>query len=67
MIVVHHLNNSRSQRVLWLLEELGIEYRIEKYQRDAASFLHSDGTNQLCLLRATRAIASGRGASEYGF
>lgn len=34
MIVVHHLNNSRSQRVLWLLEELGIEYRIEKYQRD---------------------------------
>ncbi len=34
MIVVHHLNNSRSQRVLWLLEELGLEYRIEKYQRD---------------------------------
>ncbi len=34
MIVVHHLNNSRSQRVLWLLEELAIPYRIEKYQRD---------------------------------
>lgn len=34
MIVVHHLNNSRSQRVLWLLEELGTEYRLEKYQRD---------------------------------
>ena len=34
MIVVHHLNNSRSQRVLWLLEELGIAYRIEQYRRD---------------------------------
>jgi len=43
------------------------EHPIEKYQRDAASFLHSDGTNQLCLMRATRAIAGGTGASEYGF
>jgi hypothetical protein len=43
------------------------EHPIEKYQRDAASFLHSDGTNQLCLMRATRAIAGGIGASEYGF
>jgi glutathione S-transferase len=34
MIVVHHLNNSRSQRVLWLLEELGIDYEIIKYRRD---------------------------------
>src|SRR5262245_60839883 len=34
MIEVHHLNNSRSQRVLWLLEELGVEYRIVRYQRD---------------------------------
>jgi glutathione S-transferase len=39
MITVHHLNNSRSQRVLWLLEELGCEYRIEKYQRDPATLL----------------------------
>ena len=37
MITVHHLNNSRSQRILWLLEELGCEYRIEKYQRDPAT------------------------------
>ena len=43
------------------------EHPIEKYQRDAASFLHSDGTNQLCLMRATRAIANGSGAFEYGF
>ncbi len=39
MITVHHLNNSRSQRVLWLLEELGIAYEIKKYQRDAKTML----------------------------
>lgn len=39
MIVVHHLNNSRSQRVLWLLEELGVTYEIQRYQRDARTML----------------------------
>ena len=39
MITVHHLNNSRSQRVLWLLEELGLPYEIKKYQRDATTML----------------------------
>lgn len=39
MIVVHHLENSRSQRVLWLLEELGFEYRIERYRRDRRTML----------------------------
>lgn len=39
MITVHHLNNSRSQRVLWLLEELGLEYDIRRYQRDAKTML----------------------------
>ena len=39
MIIVHHLNNSRSQRVLWLLEELGLPYEIRKYQRDPATLL----------------------------
>src|SRR5258706_8597423 len=34
MIVVHHLNNSRSQRILWLLEELGTPYRIAQHRRD---------------------------------
>lgn len=34
MITVHHLNNSRSQRVLWMLEELGLPYEIQHYQRD---------------------------------
>jgi glutathione S-transferase len=39
MILVHHLNNSRSQRVLWLLEELGLAYEIKQYQRDKATRL----------------------------
>ena len=39
MITVHHLNNSRSQRVLWLLEELGCPYQLVKYQRDARTLL----------------------------
>jgi glutathione S-transferase len=39
MIVVHHLNESRSQRVLWLLEELGLPYEIRHYQRDATTRL----------------------------
>lgn len=39
MIVLHHLNNSRSQRILWLLEELGVEYEIKAYQRDSETNL----------------------------
>ena len=39
MITVHHLNNSRSQRVLWLLEEIGLDYDIVRYQRDAKTML----------------------------
>ena len=39
MIVVHHLNNSRSQRVLWLLEELGVPYEVRHHQRDAKTML----------------------------
>ena len=35
MITVHHLNNSRSQRILWMLEELKLEYEIIRYERDA--------------------------------
>lgn len=38
-IIVHHLNNSRSQRVLWLLEELDVDYEIRHYQRDAVTNL----------------------------
>lgn len=39
MIVVHHLNDSRSQRILWLLEELGVPYEIKRYERDAQTRL----------------------------
>lgn len=39
MLTVHHLNNSRSQRVLWLLEELGTPYEIVKYERDPKTML----------------------------
>ena len=39
MIIVHHLNNSRSQRVLWLLEELGLAYEIKHYRRDPKTML----------------------------
>ena len=39
MIVLHHLNNSRSQRVLWMLEELGLPYEVRHYQRDAKTML----------------------------
>ena len=34
MITVHHLNNSRSQRILWMLEELGLDYEVKLYQRE---------------------------------
>jgi glutathione S-transferase len=39
MIILHHLNHSRSQRILWLLEELNLPYRLEIYQRDAKTNL----------------------------
>lgn len=39
MITVHHLENSRSQRVLWLLEELGVEYVVKRYERDKKTML----------------------------
>jgi glutathione S-transferase len=39
VIIVHHLNNSRSQRVLWLLEELGLEYEVKRYARDRKTML----------------------------
>jgi glutathione S-transferase len=38
-LIVHHLNNSRSQRILWMIEELGLPYEIKHYQRDAKAML----------------------------
>ena len=39
MLTLHHLNNSRSQRILWLLEELGLPYEIKRYERNARTML----------------------------
>src|SRR5882757_1242804 len=39
MLTVHHLNDSRSQRILWLLEEIGTPYELKRYQRDAKTRL----------------------------
>ena len=39
MVIVHHLNNSRSQRILWLLEEMGTPYEVKRYERDRATML----------------------------
>ncbi|MDZ8264090.1 MAG: glutathione S-transferase [Nostoc sp. ChiQUE01b] len=47
MIIVHHLNNSRSQRVLWLLEELGIEYEIKFYERDPKTMMAPESLRQV--------------------
>jgi len=39
MLTLHHLNDSRSQRILWLLEELGTPYDMKRYQRNATTRL----------------------------
>ena len=47
MIVVHHLNNSRSQRVLWMLEELGLAYELKPYERDPKTMLAPPSLRQV--------------------
>ena len=47
MIIVHHLENSRSQRVLWLLEELGLQYRVKRYARDPETRLAPDSLRKV--------------------
>ncbi|MBG51251.1 MAG: glutathione S-transferase [Alphaproteobacteria bacterium] len=47
MIKVHHLNNSRSQRILWMLEELGVPYEIVHYQRDKETNLAPESLKQV--------------------
>lgn len=47
MIKIHHLNNSRSQRILWFLEELGCEYEIVKYERDGETNLAPDSLKEV--------------------
>jgi glutathione S-transferase len=59
MIIVHHLNNSRSQRVLWLLEELGVPYEVRRYQRDAATMLAPPELKTIHALGKSPVIADG--------
>ncbi len=67
MITVHHLNNSRSQRILWLLEELGLDYEIVKHQRDAITNLappellevHRLGKSPVVVMEGRALIESG--------
>ncbi len=59
MIVVHHLNNSRSQRILWLLEELAIGYRIERYQRDPETMLAPPTLRQVHPLGKSPVVSDG--------
>jgi glutathione S-transferase len=67
MIVVHHLNNSRSQRILWLLEELGLEYDITRYQRDPKTMLAPPELRQIHPLGKSPVITDeGRTIAESG-
>ena len=59
MITVHHLNNSRSQRVLWLLEELGLEYDIKFYQRDPKTMLAPQSLRDIHPLGKSPVITDG--------
>ena len=59
MIVVHHLNNSRSQRVLWLLEELGLDYEIKHYQRDPETMLAPPSLREVHPLGKSPVITDG--------
>jgi glutathione S-transferase len=59
MILVHHLNNSRSQRVLWLLEELSQEYEIKRYQRDPQTMLAPPSLREVHALGKSPVITDG--------
>lgn len=66
-LIVHHLNNSRSQRVLWLLEELGLDYDIRRYERDAVTNLAPAELKQIHPLGKSPLLeADGRIISESG-
>ncbi|MBO6506492.1 MAG: glutathione S-transferase [Kordiimonadaceae bacterium] len=59
MIKVHHLNNSRSQRILWFLEELGVEYEIINYTRDLETNLAPDSLKEVHPLGKSPVIEDG--------
>lgn len=59
MITVHHLNNSRSQRILWLCEELGLDYTIKHYTRDTVTNLGPPELKQIHPLGKSPVIEDG--------
>ncbi|MCB1583108.1 MAG: glutathione S-transferase [Xanthomonadales bacterium] len=59
MMIVHHLNNSRSQRILWLLEELDLEYDIKFYQRDQETQLAPPELKQVHPLGKSPVVTDG--------
>jgi glutathione S-transferase len=59
MIEVHHLNNSRSQRVLWILEELGVPYAVVRYERDAKTMFAPPELKQVHPLGRSPVIRDG--------
>jgi glutathione S-transferase len=59
MLQVHHLNNSRSQRVLWLLEELALPYEIVRYQRDAQTNLAPESLKKVHALGKSPVLVDG--------
>ena len=64
MITVHHLENSRSQRVLWLLEELGLDYEIELYKRDPKTMLGPDSLRDVHPLGKSPVVVDGKWAEN---
>ena len=67
MITVHHLENSRSQRVLWLLEELGLDYTVKRYAREPATMLAPRALRAVHPLGKSPVIeADGRVVAETG-
>lgn len=60
MITVHHLNNSRSQRILWLLEELAVDYTVKRYERDAKTMLAPPELKEIHPLGKSPVITDGR-------
>jgi glutathione S-transferase len=59
MITVHHLYNSRSQRVLWLLEELGLDYEVIRYERDEKTMLAPPALRKIHPLGKSPVISDG--------
>ena len=60
MLTVHHLENSRSQRVLWMLEELGVPYEVKRYERDRKTMLAPPELSQVHPLGKSPVITDGK-------